>query len=503
MIVPFGEWLPDMPSFNNPGATEAKNVVAGAASYLPFQGSVIYSLNALDDRCQGAISTKDKTGITYNFAGDTHKLYLMQASEFTDVSRSVSSGPAYSTADDSFWSFARFGEKLFASNFDNSMQYIELVNGADFQDVDAVEAPNARTIATIKDFLVAGNTSDADGEIPYRVRWSAIGDPLSWTVNSITQADFQNLDGGGGDIMQIIGGEFGVIFLERAIYRMDYVGSPAIFQFRQVEFARGTPAPKSVVQVGNLIAYLGQDGFYMFDGNQSIPIGANKVDKYFFGDVDFFNISRVVAAVDPTRQLIFWIYPNKSNINGTPNAGLVYNYSQNSTFRWSRLELTNITDNGIDYIYIFLSEGYRMVDLDIPYGRMQEIFHRMNSRVFMGGDIILAAFNTNKLLLTYDGDPLTGTIESLEAQPNENGSAEVHLARPLIDSLNSIITVNSGTRDSQGDPVVWSDNIDVNDTGEAPIRTHARYQRFRVTISGGFSNAIGVDILQTRKAGRR
>jgi hypothetical protein len=503
MIVPFGEWLPDLPKFNNPGATEAKNVVPGAGNYLPFQSSVIYSLNALNDRCQGAISTKDRTGVVYNFAGDRTKLYLLQSSSFTDVSRSVSSGAAYSTDENSFWSFARFGEQLFASNFDNTMQYINLVTAAEFQDVVGSQVPKAKTIATIGDFLVAGNTNDADGETPYRVRWSAIGDPASWTVSSVTQSDFQNLDGGGGDIMQIIGGEYGTIFMEKAIYRMDYVGSPAIFQFRQVEFARGTPAPKSVVKVGNLIAYLGQDGFYMFDGNQSTPIGANKVDKYFFKDVDVLHIGRVIAAVDPTRQLIFWVYPNQSNSNGTPNAGLVYNYSQNSTLRWSRIELINITDNGTDYLYTFLSEGYRMIDLDAPYGQMEEIVHRMNSRVFMGGDIVLASFNTNKFLLTYDGAPVEGTIETLEAQPNESGSSEVHLVRPLIDSSSSIIKIQSGTRDKLAEDVVWSDEVDVNDTGEAPVRTHARYQRFRASISGGFTGAIGVDILQTRKAGRR
>lgn len=502
MIVPFGEWLPDMPKFNNPGVTEAKNVIPGAGNYFPFQQAENYSSNALDFRCQGAISAKDKTGITYNFAGDASKLYLMQSSSFSDVSRTAT----YSTTQDSFWSFARFGEQIYACNFDDDMQYINLISGSFFGDVGG-QAPKAKSIATVGDFLVTLNTFDDDGETPYRVRWCAIGDPTSWTVSSVTQADFQNLDSGAGNGMQIIGGEYGVILMENAIYRMDYVGSPSIFRFRQVEFARGTPAPKSAVRVGNFVAYLGQDGFYMFDGNQSIPIGANKVDKYFYSNVDMLHIPRVVAAVDPQRQIIIWLYPNQSNVNGTPNAALIYNYSQNSTLKWSRIE--GIND---DYTYIFLSEGYRMIDLDIPFGRMQDIVHRMNSRVFMGGDPILAGFNPapDPHLFTYDGAALDAEIETMEAQINENGFSEVHCIIPLVDTsaANSTITVRTGTRDKQGEDVVWGDEIEVNDSGEAPVRAHAKYHRARISITknstvGGFTGAIGADFLQTRKAGRR
>lgn len=502
MIVPFGEWLPDMANFNNPGVTEAKNVIPGAGNYLPFQEVETYSTNALEGRCQGAISAKDKDGVTYNFAGDASKLYLMQSGEFSDISRTAT----YSTTQDSFWSFARFGEQVYASNFDDEMQFIDLTSGAFFADVGG-DSPKARSIATVGDFLVALNTFDADGETPYRVRWSAIGDPTSWTVSSVTQADYQNLDSGGGNGMQIIGGEYGVILMENAIYRMDYVGSPSIFRFRQVEFARGTPAPKSAVRVGNFVAYLGQDGFYMFDGNQSMPIGANKVDKYFYNTVDLQNITRTVAAVDPQRQLIFWIYPDANNINGTPNCALVYNYSQNSTLRWSRIE--SISD---DYMYIFLSEGYRMIDLDVPFGRMIDIIHRMNSRIFMGGDSILAGFNPVPLpnLVTYDGPARDAVMETMEAQPNDGGLSEIHVMRPLVDTneIDSIITVQTGTRNKQGEEVTWSDPIEMNDSGEAPVRAHARYHRARVNIArnsdtGGFSGAIGVDLLQTRKAGRR
>ena len=33
MQIPFGEWLPDQPEYNNPGANTANNVYFAASSY--------------------------------------------------------------------------------------------------------------------------------------------------------------------------------------------------------------------------------------------------------------------------------------------------------------------------------------------------------------------------------------------------------------------------------------------------------------------------------------
>jgi hypothetical protein len=36
MQIPFGEWLPDQPEYNNPGANTANNVYFAASSYKRF-----------------------------------------------------------------------------------------------------------------------------------------------------------------------------------------------------------------------------------------------------------------------------------------------------------------------------------------------------------------------------------------------------------------------------------------------------------------------------------
>jgi hypothetical protein len=78
-------------------------------------------------------------------------------------------------------------------------------------------------------------------------------------------------------VQGVTGGEFGLVLTERSIYRMSYVGTPAIFQFDNISRNLGCFEPNSIVQYQGITYFLGDDGFYACDGTQIIPIGAEKV----------------------------------------------------------------------------------------------------------------------------------------------------------------------------------------------------------------------------------
>ena len=122
---------------------------------------------------------------------------------------------------------------------------------------------------------------------------------------------------------------------------MSYIGSPLIFQFDEVESERGALAANSVIKVGNNVAYLGQDGFYVFDGNSSIPIGDGKIDETFFNDVDIENLTRMSAAFYPNDNIICWSYVSISATGQIPDTILFYNYAPNSKQRWAYAKINN------------------------------------------------------------------------------------------------------------------------------------------------------------------
>ena len=112
--------------------------------------------------------------------------------------------------------------------------------------------------------------------------------------------------------------------MEKGIVRAQYVGSPLVFEFDKVQLQRGCKISGSVVSLGRNVFYLSDDGFYVFDGNSSRPIGAEKINKYFLSRFQSNNSARMSAVVDPLRQIVVWSYASVDSGDGTPDELIIY-----------------------------------------------------------------------------------------------------------------------------------------------------------------------------------
>jgi hypothetical protein len=491
MQVMFGPWQPDLPPMDNTGVTVALNVIPAGDSYKSFPSAVVYS-GALDARCQGAVSGRDAAGVTYNFAGDAAKLYSLGATAWSDASKVG----GYTTSAEERWSFTQWGSQIIATNYADDMQEFTMGTSTDFADLSAT-APRSRYISVVRNNVVAANTFDSlDGSVPYRVRWSGIGDATSWTPSVSTQSDFQDLDGDGGWCQQIVGGEFGTIFQERSIWRMTYVGSPIIYQFDEVERGRGTPAPGSVTKIGSAIPYLGIDGFYVFDGQQSQPIGADRIDKTFYSDLDQSYINRISSTVDPINKIIFWASPGQQNTGGNPNRIWAYNYSPTAKKRWA------YADQDIEYIYRSLAEGYTLDGLDSISTNLDLLPFLLDSRVWTGNSALFSGFDSDHKQVNFTGTALDATIETQETELTPNQRTNIQEIRPFVEGF-STLTIQIGGRNSLADAVTWGSVITPNSAGNFPCRSNYRYHRMRVSLSGSFTHAQGLSIVKTSVRGAR
>jgi len=493
-MLKFGEYQPDLAAFENEGVTEAKNVLPGSDNYKPFPSSSTSSENALDDTCIGAIAVRDNTtsALTYNFAGTLSKLYLLEDGTWTDVSKS---GGYSGGSEDDRWEFVQIGDEIIATNFVDDIQTYTLGTSSTFADLGG-SPPKARTLAKVREFLVVGNTFDAsDGNKPQRVRWAGIGTTDSWTVSASTQADFQDLDNNGGWIQKIVGSEYGgIIFQEYAITRMTYVGSPAVFQFDQVHDVRGAISSGGVISTGDFVAYIGQDGFYMFDGQTSIAIGTNKINNTFFNEFNVDFADHISAAVYPDQQIIVWAYPTNSSTDGTADRLLFYNYASNANKRWSYA----VVDSEV--IFVSLSEGYTLEELDNVSTNIDELPYSLDSRAWTGGEKTFAHINTSHELALFSGTAMDAVIDTPEIQINPGNRSLLTLIRPYIDGSGTV-TVQVGARNTLSDSVSYNSTVTANAKGFCHVRANARYHRARVNITGGFTDAQGIDILKSRKQG--
>ena len=52
-----------------------------------------------------------------------------------------------------------------------------------------------------------------------------------------------------------------------------------------------------------------EDGFYVFDGYQSQPLGINRVDEYFTSRLNYPYRHHICCALDPVQRVVMWAYP--------------------------------------------------------------------------------------------------------------------------------------------------------------------------------------------------
>lgn len=478
MLVPFGEWLPDLAAVSHGGATVARNVLPDVNSYRPLNrlspGGETVGAPVL-----GAHWARADSGIVRNFVGTSSALFLQNTTSWTDVSRS----PAYSGATN--WEFTKFGNRVIAVSAIDDPQYYDLDSSTTFDDLGG-SPPRANRIAVVRDFVVLG---DLVGE-PDTLAWSGFNNSEVWTPDPVTGSDTQRLFGAGGGIKRIVPGDYGVIFTENSIYRMS-LDPETIFRFDEIEPGRGTPVGNSVGWFGRTIFYYGRDGFYAFDGRQSTPIGANKVNRWFESVASSADLSSMRCAVDPNRTLVFWAF---KTIAGAYNDRLlIYNWAVN---RWAYADVTTslITD--------FAQAGYTLDELDaVLGGGIDTSSILVDDRAYAGGAPALVAFDSADQIATFSGAALDADLETHEvsgADPQTPSPARrlfVRGARPLVDAPSGLTTtVRLGTRSMLAGSVAYSDPLPMDPSGTALAAVDARYPRVRVGLSGDFNHAIGVEL---------
>lgn len=473
------EYAPDLPALG-PGSSNIRNVIPRTPlSYGPLSGLAVFS-EALSSRCQGAISGVDSGGNVTAYAGDANDLYALTPASTAWGNVSSSAG-AYTTASDGLWQMTNFQGRLIATNFADPIQATLLGSGTNFADLSA-DAPKARYIAGVKGWLFAGNTTDPTyAEQPYRVWWSALNDATNWptpgTANAAQfQSDFNDFSGDAGWLQGIVGNlgtaDCGVFF-EHAVWRGVYVGPPVIFDFFPAQGVRGTPAPNSLVQLGSVVYFLAEDGFYAFDGTNSIPIGANRVDKTFYSDLDQSYMDRICGTVDPINKLIFWAYPGAGNQGGNPNRLLIYNWQIN---RWSIAEIT------LEFLFRSLSFGYTLDQLD-SFGALDDIAPALDSRIWTGGKVLLSAFDTDHKLNYFTGDNLAATVATTENEIFPGQRAQITNVRPIVDG--GTPSVAFGTRNRLIDASTLGTATAINSLGTCPQRANGRYVYGQITLPEG------------------
>lgn len=477
--LPFGKFLPDIPPLQNPGVIDAKNVLPAPVGYAPFPSFV--ALNAaLPDRPLGARFGVSNDGSKFNFVGTETNLYQLNSGLGWD-NRSKTSG--YSGIEE--WAFHDFGERMIAVAGQNApVQYFDMGGTpTTFLDLPG-SPPSAKVIGAVRDFVVLG---DLGVDKPNVLAWSGFNNSEQWTAG-VNQSGEQRLLEGGGRIQAIASSSYGYVWCETAIYRLDYVGGQVVFNIQNVVPGRGTPAPRSVVQLGEDIYYYDNTGFRVFRrrGEATEPIGANILDKWFLARAGG-NEDAIVGVADPDSQIIYWSFRTTSQ--DMFDCVLAYDITLDA-FTYA------VINHSLPVVYT--RPGYSIDNIvDILPGSLDD--HpdiSLDSPDFRGGKPRLQIFNDEYRLGSFSGStPLTAEITTGDMNVGGNMGVFTRQQFPMIEGVNrEHVSVSIGARDSLGEPSVYSAQSPVSQFGFSGSVGFSKYLRYRTRINGPFETAYGIEV---------
>lgn len=459
----FKEWLPDLPELNNSGLTEARNVLPFDGTYKSFYPLTANS-TAAAARPVGAIYPSGASGSTFFdhiYAGLPTALHLYNSS----IGWTNKSGSTYGSTTD--WDFAQFDELVIATNGVNVPQRHTLGSASNFSTLGSTAgtAPVAKAVGIVNRFVMLGNLEASGGfEREHVVQWSGIDAPASWpTPLSATaiaqQSGSQELPKESGPVTGIYGSDQHALITQAGgLTRVTYVGGGVVFQFDTISKTHGAAFANASIFVNGLLYFVSVRGFCVSDGVQILSIGDGKVDRYFLDNVSFSDSLRMRAAHDAKRKLILWCIPTSTSVAGQPNLMLIYNYEEK---RWSRT----------DQISEVLFTPPSALPLLGPHG-----------------------FDSSNRIATFTGTPGSAVLTTGEMEPNPGGYASYQGVKPLVDATVNAVTVAMGTRNNRTDAVSYTSETTANSrTGFCNFRNEARYHRARLTVTGTFNAAQGLE----------
>lgn len=477
LSIPFGPWVPDRPDFGGQQTMRAEGVIPAAAGFRPFSSGYPNGA-ALPSRCLGAAMLHGSGDTVFTVAGTADKLYVRANAGWEEK------GGGYNL-EEGAWSFAQYGNVVVAANGVDPVQYAEITGPSLTAFQPLPEAPQAARAAVVGDFMVLGNLEGKPGA----VQWSKIDDPLSWPAPGSNDAQYGQSDiqifPEGGAVQAIVSGMSGyegLVFCERAVYRMQYVGPPYVFQFTAVDKSVGATAPDSVLHYNNLVYFIAENGFYATDGAAVRNIGAEKINLWWSSASSDSRRGEVAAAADPINGVVVFAYASPSAPAHLFDSLLIY-HPQLDAFSTAKMET--------ERLYNDCSRGITLEDLN-AYGPLDTLPFSLDAKNLIRDVRMLSAFDASHTPRLFAGPSLAATLETAERGGEQT---LVHGVRALVDGspVNAFIKSRSFLKDQFTEKAcALMSKLD----GICRCRVATRYARATVGIPAGteWTHVTGVEL---------
>lgn len=251
------------------------------------------------------------------------------------------------------WSLDTWGQYLVACSVDDGTIWQWNLNTAN----DAVAMTNAPTgnlgvLVTEERFVFAlGSGGD-----PRKIAWSDFEDETTWTPASTNQAGDVTLQTPGQIMAGVKTRGQSLILTDQDAHRGVYVGPPFVYQFERVGSACGLVARKAFADTPAGVFWMGQRGFFAYNGSGVSEVPCDVLDKVF-ADINTAQITKSWAVANSQFGEVWFFYPSSGSTE--IDRYVAYNYRDNH-WTMGALARTAGVDRGVFRAPIWASDAGRI-----------------------------------------------------------------------------------------------------------------------------------------------
>ena len=314
-----------------------------------------------------------------------------------------------------------------------------------------VVSPNDRHVVAL-----GANEFSSNDFNPMLIRWADQQDFGNWTpsINS-TSGELIVVDG-----TEIVSGirtrNSILIWTDNALYGMQFVGPPFIFNIQQLGSNCGLIGPHASVAVDSAAFWMSDDNFYVFDGS------VRKLDctirRHLYDNFNNTQKDKVYCATNSEFHEIVWLYPTEES--SEPDAYVLFNYVENTWVYGSNFFTTYADDSVFDNT---ITTGRVSVSAET------RIWNNEPEDIFNG-----------------DGEALTSFLESADFDLEDGGDI-MFLSRIIPDitfgagtNLNFSINLKDFPADAASEKGPYTLN---SSTKKVDLRARGRQANVRVSTS--------------------
>jgi hypothetical protein len=141
---------------------------------------------------------------------------------------------------------------------------------------------------------------------PMQIRWSAQESYTVWEPQATNQAGDQRLSHGSQIIGALQTRQEINIWTDAAIYAMQYIGPPLVWQITLLADNISIASPNAMATASGVVYWMGVDKFYIYSGRvETLPCS---VRTYIFNDINREQFAQIQAGTNEGYSEVWWFY---------------------------------------------------------------------------------------------------------------------------------------------------------------------------------------------------